>query len=83
METAVIRKDELIGMLKKMDIQLEELDTSIAVKIARQHDQLFKEYESKIEFYRKQLDLLDRKITTIVQHKEQNQTSPIRLKYSY
>lgn len=83
METGLINKEELLTLLEKMDKQLEKLDCTIVKNINDEHHEWLIEHEAKIDFCGKQLDLLDRKITSIKEHSELNQSSSIRFKFSY
>jgi uncharacterized coiled-coil protein SlyX len=83
METAVINKEELLSILGKIDTQLEELDHKIASQAESNHNEWILQQKSQIEFCGKQLDLLDKKITSIKEYNQQSQSTSIRFKFSY
>ncbi|WP_338470055.1 hypothetical protein R4Z10_14750 [Niallia sp. XMNu-256] len=82
MQTAVLRKGDLMQMLLEMESQLEQLDHSIVFNISQQHQRWEIEQETRLDSYVKQMEILEGKMTANRERQEINSKS-FRLKLSY
>jgi len=82
MKTTVLRKDELIEMLMEMDSKLEQLNCSLVSNISNQKQLWEAEQELRLNSCVRQLDSLERKMTSNRERNGHNSAS-IRLKLSY
>jgi hypothetical protein len=83
METSVIRREELIGMLKAMNQQLEKLELSMVSSISKHHDEWQINQEKRMERCGKQLDSLETKITSLEEQNNHHKPISLRLELSY
>lgn len=75
MGTTVLRKEELMAMLQSISSQLDQLEKSIETIIPRKQIEWQKEQNMQIERCEKQLDELERKISSIEKHNEADRTA--------
>lgn len=81
MQTTVLSRGDLLQMLMEMDSQLEQLDQSIVSAISQQNQRWEKEQEARLDSCVRQLETLERKMTSNRERNEINSTS-FRLKLS-
>ncbi len=71
METSIIRKDELIDMLNKMNHQLGKLEVALLSCVSKNHEEWQKNQEKRMERCGKQLDSIEMKVSLIEEHHNQ------------
>ncbi len=81
METTVLRREDMLKMLMKMESQLEQLDHSIVSNISQQNQRWEREQEARLDSCMRQMENIERKITSNQVRNEIN-TASFRLKLS-
>lgn len=83
MSTTVIGRKELIGMFESINDQLEQLEVSIMANVAQQQNEWQRKQEMQIDFCGKQLESLEKKMSSIKERNDHNTITTLRLKLSY
>ena len=81
MNTTVLRKENLIEMLKKIDSQLEQLDCSLVSNISQQSKRWESEQEIRLNSCFRQLEILEQRMASEKENLESN-AATFRLKLS-
>jgi hypothetical protein len=81
MNTTVLRKENLIEMLMKIDSQLEQLDCSLVSNISQQNKRWESEQEIRLNSCFRQLERLEQRMASEKENLESNATT-FRLKLS-
>lgn len=81
MNTTVLRKENLIEMLMKIDSQLEQLDCSLVSNISQQNKRWESEQEIRLNSCFRQLEILEQRMASEKENLESNATT-FRLKLS-
>jgi hypothetical protein len=83
MKTTVIGREELIGMFEGINDQLGQLEASIMNNVSKQQNEWQKKQEIQMDSCGKQLESLEKKMSSIKKRNDQNKTTTLRLKLSY
>jgi hypothetical protein len=81
MNTTVLRKENLIEMLTKIDSQLEQLDCSLVSNISQQNKRWESEQEIRLNSCFRQLEILEKRMASERENIESSATT-FRLKLS-
>ena len=81
MNTTVLRKENLIEMLMKIDSQLEQLDCSLVSNISQQNKRWESEQEIRLNLCFRKLEILEKRMASERENIESSATT-FRLKLS-
>ena len=83
MKTTVIGREELIGMFERINDQLGQLETSIMSNVSQQQDEWQRKQELQMDSCVKQLESLEKKMSSVKERNDHNKATTLRLTLSY
>ncbi|WP_338451831.1 hypothetical protein R4Z09_08160 [Niallia oryzisoli] len=83
MKTTVIGREELIDMFENINNQLEQLENSIKTNMSQQQQEWQRKQEQRIDICGKQLESLEKKMTSTKERQEHSKKTTLQLTLSY